>query len=100
MGFNRHTASNVTAPTSIVTCPADTTITIIGVTVANVTGALTEVNIQAAGTYLLKGVEIVEGSAIVPVGGEQKVVLMTGDSVTVEADNAVDVYISVLEQAI
>ena len=100
MGFNRYIASNVTTPTDVVTCPAGTVITVIGITVANVTGALTEVNIQAAGISLLKGVEIVEGSAIVPVGGEQKIVLVAGDSITIEADNAVDVYVSVLEQAI
>ena len=100
MGFNRYIASNVTTSTNVVTCPAGTVITVIGITVANVTGALTEVNIQAAGINLLKGVEIVEGSAIVPVGGEQKIVLVAGDSITIEADNAVDVYVSVLEQAI
>ena len=100
MGFNRYIASNVTTATSVVTCPVNTVITVIGITVANVTGSLTEVNILAAGTNLLKGVEIVEGSAIVPVGGEQKVVLIAGDSITIEADNAVDVYVSVLEQSV
>lgn len=100
MGFNRYIAGGVTTPTSIVTCPVDTVITVIGITVANVTGALTEVSIQAAGVNLLKGTEIAEGSAIVPVGGEQKIVLVAGDSVSVEADNAVDVYVSVLEQSV
>ena len=100
MGFNRYVVSNVSTPTDVVTCPADTVITVIGITVANVTGVITEVNIQAAGVSLLKGVEIMEGSAIVPVGGEQKIVLIAGDSIKVEADNAVDVYVSVLEQTI
>lgn len=100
MGFNRYVSNNVVLSQDIITCPAGTVITVIGVTVANVTGNLTTVTVKAAGANILKDVYIDKGSAIVPVGGEQKVVLKAGDTLTVSADFAVDVIASVLEQTI
>jgi hypothetical protein len=100
MGFNRYTRTGVTAPTAVVTCPADTVMIVIGTTIANTSGTLTSVNILAGGANLLKSVEVGEGSAIVPIGGEQKVVLVTGDSLVVEATEEVDVHVSVLEQTV
>lgn len=100
MGFNRHTGSGVVTEQDIVTCPADTVITIIGVTVANVTGELTTVTVKVAGVNILKDVLIDEGSAIVPVGGEQKIVLVAGDTLSVSADYDVDVIVSTLEQGV
>lgn len=100
MGFNRHTGSGVVAEQVIVTCPASTVITVIGVTVANATGNLTTATVKAAGVNILKDVFIEAGSAIVPVGGEQKIVLVTGDTLSVAADYAVDVIVSTLEQGV
>ena len=100
MGFNRYVSNNVVLSQDIITCPAGTVMTIIGVTVANVSGDLTTATIKAAGANVLKDVEIRKGSAIVPVGGEQKIVLLAGDKLTVSADYAVDVIASVLEQTI
>ena len=100
MGFNRYVRNNVVLSQDIITCPAGSVITIIGVTVANVTGNLTTVTVKAAGANILKDVEIGRGSAIVPIGGEQKVVLTSGDTLTVSADFAVDVIASVLEQTV
>ena len=100
MGFNRYVSNNVVLSQDIITCPAGTVMTIIGVTVANVSGNLTTATIKAAGANILKDVEIEKGSAIVPVGGEQKIVLLAGDTLTVSADYAVDVIASVLEQTI
>ena len=100
MGFNRYVSNNVVLSQDIITCPAGTVMTIIGVTVANVSGDLTTATIKAAGANILKDVEISKGSAIVPIGGEQKVVLVTGDTLTVSSDFAVDVIVSVLEQTI
>ena len=98
MGFNRYVRNNVVLSQDVITCPINTVITIIGVTVANVTGNLTTVTIQAAGANILKDVELERGSAIVPIGGEQKIVLTAGDTLTVSANFAVDVIASVLEQ--
>ena len=100
MGFNRYVSNDVVVPQNIITCPEGKVITVIGATVANVTGNLTTATIRAAGANILKDVEIGRGSAIVPIGGEQKIVLTAGDTLTVSADYAVDVIASVLEQTI
>ena len=100
MGFNRYVNNGVITSQDVITCPANTVITLIGVTVSNVSGTLTTATITAAGANILKDVEIEKGSAIVPVGGEQKIVLLAGDTLTVSADYAVDVIASVLEQTI
>ena len=100
MGFNRYVSNDVVVPQDIIICPANTVITLIGVTVSNISGTLTTATIRAAGANILKNVEIEKGSAIVPVGGEQKIVLLAGDTLTVSADYAVDVIASVLEQTI
>lgn len=100
MGFNRYVSNDVVIPQDIIICPANTVITLIGVTVSNISGTLTTATIIAAGANILKDVEIEKGSAIVPVGGEQKIVLLAGDKLTVSADYAVDVIASVLEQTI
>ena len=100
MGFNRYTGSNITGSTDVLTCPASTIITVIGATVANVSGTTTTATVQAAGANILKDVTIYGGSAIVPVGGEQKVVLVAGDTFNVTADAGVDVIVSVLETTV
>ena len=100
MGFNRYVSNGVVLPQDVIICPANTVITLIGVTVSNTSGTLTIATITAAGAKILKDVEIEKGSAIVPVGGEQKIVLLAGDTLTVSADYAVDVIASVLEQTI
>ena len=100
MGFNRYISNAVVSSENVITCPASTIITVIGVTVANTSGVLTTATITAAGAHILKDVEIEKGSAIVPVGGEQKIVLLAGDTLAVSANYAVDVIASVLEQTI
>ena len=100
MGFNRHTKTGVITTRTVVTCPPATVTTVIGTTVANITGNLTTVSITAAGVHVLKNAQVESGSAIVPIGGEQKIVLLEGDTLTVTADFAVDVIVSTLEQAV
>lgn len=100
MGFNRYVGTGVTTATDIVTCGAGTVMTIIGVTVSNITGSDTTVDVTAAGARVLKGTALSAGSSVVPVGGEQKIVLIDGDTLTVTADFAVDVIVSVLEQTV
>lgn len=100
MGFNRHTKTGVTTTQVVVTCPLATVTTVIGTTVANTTDNFTTISITAAGVYVLKDASIAPGSAIVPIGGEQKIVLLEGDTLTVTANFAVDVIVSTLEQVI
>ena len=50
--------------------------------------------------YVVKAAEIYTGGALVAVGGDQKLVLETGDIVKVKSDTAssIDTIISVMEQ--
>ncbi len=87
------------------TCPAGRTSTVIGVSVANIVNADVNVSVQAhkAGgqsAYVLKGFSLAQGSSVILFGGDQKLVLESGDflSVTGSASNSVDSIVSVLEQ--
>lgn len=77
--------------------------TVIGMTVANVTGNDVRANVivNSSGTdyYLVKNATIEPGSALVPIGGDQKLVLEASDFLRVQSDTAIslDVIVSVLE---
>ena len=77
--------------------------TVIGMTIGNTTSAPISANITvtSAGTsyFMLQGAVIATGGALVPIGGDQKLVLETGDFVQVQtsAANSADVIVSVLE---
>lgn len=79
------------------------TTVIVGLTVCNVSGTTVSVDIALNdGTndyYIVKGAPISAGGSIVPIGGEQKIVLNTGDSIKVKSDSAssVDAILSVME---
>jgi hypothetical protein len=89
----------------VYTSPAETVATVIGVNVANIVSQNINVDVQitdssaAVTKYLVKGVLIVPGSSAILVGGEQKVVLEAGDSITVTStvNSSADVVVSVLE---
>ena len=77
--------------------------TVIGMTIGNTTVAPISANITvtSAGTsyFMLQGATIATGGALVPIGGDQKLVLEAGDFVQVQtsAANSADVIVSVLE---
>lgn len=89
------------------TVPASTTTTIIGMTVANRTESSIRVDVTVVDTsaavtaYLLKNILVPAGSSIVPIGGDQKVVLETTDELNVVSDtnSSADVVISMMETA-
>jgi len=82
---------------------ASTQTTIIGLTCANTTSTAITVDVQlndgTNDTYLVKAGTVPAGSSLVVVGGDQKVVLQTGDSVVVTSSAATscDVVMSILE---
>ena len=84
-------------------CPAATQTTAIGMTIANLnTNAITaNIMLNAAGSnvYILKSATIPPGGALVPIGGDQKVVLEAGDYLHVNTSiaSSADVVVSVLE---
>ena len=104
---NAAAAATGTSEVSVYTVPSSTTTTVIGLTCANVTSTSPiKVSIRvyddsgSAYFYVVKNAEIYEGGALVAVGGDQKLVLETGDLIRVVSDTAssVDTIVSVMEQ--
>jgi len=103
---NAVTASIGTGQTSVYTAPSATTTTVIGLTVANRSGSQITVDVAVTDTsasttvFLVKGAAVPAGGALVPIGGDQKVVLEASDiiKVTSSAASSADVIVSVLEQ--
>lgn len=97
-----------TTEATLYTVPAATTTILIGLTMAN-TLANNQINVSVSVTdtsggvtaYIVKNATIAPGGALVPVGGEQKVILETGDVVKVQssANTSLDVIASVVEQS-
>ena len=95
MGFNRTLTESITTPTEVYS-PTAATGTVIGMSITSRTTAAT-VDILVGTTYLVKGLVVAAGTAAMPVGGMQKLVLVTSDSLKVVSDTAVDVIVSFLE---
>lgn len=82
---------------------AGTQATVIGMTVSNTTGTPISANVTvvSGGTtyFLVQNATISNGGALVPVGGDQKLVLEAGDYMQVQTSvtNSADVIVSVLE---
>ena len=101
--FTSYLTSQVgTSASTVVTVGAATQTTVIGMSIANVITMPTtcDVYITRSGTnyYMIKGATIGPGGTLVIVGGDQKVVLTTGDVLKVVSSVAasVDVITSVL----
>jgi hypothetical protein len=102
---NSVTGSIGIANTKVYQTPASTVSTVIGLSVSNVISNNISVNVtitDASATqtrHLVKNALIVEGSSVVLVGGEQKIVLEDGDHISVVSSAAAsaDVIVSVLE---
>lgn len=104
--FTRKLSQNVgTTATAIgaYTVAANTTVVVVGLTVTNKTGSSVAANVYindgSANTYISANAPISSGSSLVAVGGDQKLVLITGDKVYVEssAASSVDAVLSILE---
>jgi hypothetical protein len=91
------TAANVYAPA------AATQATVIGMTIGNTTASPISANVTVVsdGTthFMVQNATISNGGALVPIGGDQKLVLEFGDYIQVQtsAVNSADVILSVLE---
>jgi hypothetical protein len=79
--------------------------TCIGLTVSNVTASAVKVSVTyndaSTDTYIIKDAPLPAGSSLVPIGGDQKIVLTVGDSIEVSANTAssIDAVMSVLDQS-
>lgn len=94
--------ATTTAANAYVT-PAATQTTVIGMTIGNTTASPISANVTivSGGTtyFLVQNATISNGGALVPIGGDQKLVMEAGDYMQVQtsATNSADVIVSVLE---
>jgi len=103
--INRISGSIGATETTIYTAPAGTITTVIGVAIANrlQSNILIDVKVIESGSintaFLCTGSLIPPGSNIILVGGEQKVVLETGDRLTLRSNvaSSADIVLSALE---
>ena len=94
--FKNYIASSVGDGGDTLTCPANSTITIIGMTLANITASNIKVGSYCATSYLTYNTIITPGSSLIVVGGDQKVVLEAGDALSNYSDtnSSMDIVIS------
>ena len=104
---NKGLASIGTSFTTAYTCPSSTTSTIIGLTIANISASSNitvgvRVYDSSAGAYytIVNYAPILVGGSLVVVGGDQKIVLETSDTIQVysSSNGNADAFISLLEQ--
>ena len=101
---NRTLRAVGTSPVDVGAVVASSTqTTLIGMTVANITSGVISVTVTLGDgtntTNIVKTAPIPTGGSLVVLGGDQKVVLMTGDKITVTSNTAssADVIMSFLE---
>jgi len=102
--FKSNVANNiVTSGNTVYTCPSATQTTLIGLTLSNITAGTVTANVflrrSSVDYSLISNAPILTGSTLVPIGGDQKVVLQAADilKVTASANASVDVIASLLE---
>jgi hypothetical protein len=92
--------ANTTAQT-VFTAGAGVQATVIGMSIANMTTTPISANVYvtAGGTdyFMVKEATVAVGGALVPIGGDQKLVLEATDAIKVSATANADVILSVLE---
>ena len=92
-----------TSAANVYVAPAATQSTIIGMTIGNTTASpiTANVTVVSGGTsyFMLQNATISNGGALVPIGGDQKLVMEAGDYMQVQTSttNSADVIVSVLE---
>jgi hypothetical protein len=92
------------SPANVYVCQAGTTATIIGMSISNIltNNQITANVILTSGTTsanLVRNAPISPGQSLIPIGGDQKIVLKAGDYISVSASliNSADVIVSALE---
>ena len=104
--FKRYTSKDIGTTATTVgsyTVSANTQVTAIGLTIANVSNnAISVTAIHNDGTndtHIVKGASLPAGGSLIAIGGNQKLVLEVGDKIKVQssANTSVDAILSVLE---
>lgn len=100
--FKSYAYANIGTSAQLMTTSAGQ-VTVIGLSLANVSGSSITVDayIVKGGTtaYIIKGAPVPAGGALVAVGGDQKIVLESGNTLYVKSNTAtsLDAILSVLE---
>jgi hypothetical protein len=106
--FNRKLSRNIGTSLTAVgsyTVGSSTKTVIVGLTLSNTTGGSINVdctlNDATNDFYLIKNAPIPSGGSLVIVGGDQKIVLNTGDSIKIKSDTStsLDAVMSIMEIA-
>jgi hypothetical protein len=104
--FKSNLSRNITTSgVDVYTCPSSTQTTLIGLTLSNKTAGTVTASVfltrSSVDYSLVTNAPIQTGSTLVPVGGEQKVVLQAADKlkVTCSAATSIDAIVSLLEIA-
>lgn len=99
--FKNNFAKNVSANATVYTVGAGVQSTVIGMSIANLVDAPVSANVfvTSGGTdyYLVKNATVAVGGTLVPIGGDQKLVLEATDAIKVSSTGLTDVIVSVLE---
>jgi hypothetical protein len=100
---NQFSAGVGTSPSSVYVAGIGVQATIIGMSIANVLTSPITVNViinsNGFNYYMVKDASIDPGSSLIPIGGDQKLVLEPNDSILVISNTAAsaDVILSLLE---
>lgn len=99
--FKNSFQANVSSNTVCYTAATGVQATLIGMTVGNVTDVPVTANVMinsgGVNYYLVKNAAVPFGGSLVPIGGDQKVVLEATDSLAVHCSGDCDVAVSILE---
>jgi len=104
--FTRKTSQNIGATATQIgayTVAASTTTIVIGLTCTNTTGSAITANVYlanaTANTYIVANAPISSGASLIPIGGDQKIVMITGDKMYVQSSAAtsIDAILSIME---
>lgn len=101
--FDGH-STGANSDMTIYTCPASTEATIIGMSIANITSSQITVDVKLTNNdgdniFIVKNAPVPAGSSLVPIGGDQKLVMEASDILVVQSDtaNSADTALSILE---
>jgi hypothetical protein len=95
--FKNYTSTSVTTETTVLTGPASTETTVIGLSIANTGASVATVDVKLNTAYVVKSAPVPVGGSLVVVGGDQKLVVEAADTIKVTSDITVDVITSTLE---
>lgn len=104
--FKNYTQKAIgTSPTTLYTAPSATQTTVIGMSISNVSTSPVDISVGlgtgGSTVWLVKDATVAPGGSLIPIGGDQKLVLEATDTLVANASVAstADVIVSVLEIA-